>query len=130
LIVVDASAITQALIYDGHRGASARSELAKDEHWAAPEHWRIEVFSSVRGLLLGGGIGEGRARQAIAALAAISMAPVSINDLLYRMWELRGNLSAYDAAYVATAELHDVPLVTADARLARAGGLRCEVRVV
>ena len=47
-----------------------------------------------------------------------------------RVWEMRNNLSAYDAAYVAVAEELDCALVTADARLAAAPGLRCEVRVV
>jgi predicted nucleic acid-binding protein len=130
VIVVDASAMTCALVYDGARGKSARAELARDEHWAAPEHWKIEVFSSVRGLVLGAKLGEERARQAVQTLAVLTVAPVSINDLLSRMWDLRGNVSAYDAAYVAAAELHDAPLLTADARLARAGGLRCQVRVV
>lgn len=130
MIVVDASVLTHALVFDGERGASARFELASDEHWAAPEHWKIEVFSSVRGLLLGGKVGESRARQAIETLSTITVAPVSINDLLGRMWELRGNVTAYAAAYVAAAELHDAPLLTADARLARASGLRCKIRVV
>ena len=43
------------------------------------------------------------------------------------MWELRGNLTAYDAAYVALAELLGAPLVTLDTRLARAPGTRCEI---
>jgi predicted nucleic acid-binding protein len=127
LIVVDASVWTKALAFDGQLGASARAALAEDEHWAAPEHWRIEVCSSVRGLLLGGKVGESRARQVIEALGAITVAPVAVHDLLGRMWDLRGNVSGYDAAYVAAAELHDAPLLTADARLARACGLRCEI---
>jgi predicted nucleic acid-binding protein len=130
LIVVDASVMTRALLFDGEIGACARAELSKDEHWAAPEHWRVEVLSSMRGLLLGGKIGEPRAGQAIEALAAMAVVPVAITDLLGRMWELRCNVSAYDAAYVAAAELHDAPLLTADARLARVTGLRCQVRVV
>jgi predicted nucleic acid-binding protein len=130
LIIIDASLMTRALLFDGERGGCARAELAKDEHWAAPEHWRVEVVSSVRGLLLGGKIGEPRAGQAIEALAAIVVVPVAVTDLLHRMWELRCNVSAYDAACVAAAELHDAPLLTADARLARVRGLRCQVRVV
>ena len=50
--------------------------------------------------------------------------------LFDRIWELRGNLTACDPAYVALAEAIDCPLVTADARLSRAAGLRCAVTVV
>jgi predicted nucleic acid-binding protein len=50
--------------------------------------------------------------------------------LLDRMWQLRENVTAYDAAYVALAEALDCPVVTADARLSRAPGLRCTVTVV
>jgi predicted nucleic acid-binding protein len=130
LIVVDASALARAIAYDGSPGASARSVLAEDEHWAAPEHWRIEVISAVRGLLLGRKITEERARRAFEAVGCLSVIPVSVGDLLDRIWDLRGNVTAYDAAYVAAAELHGVPLVTADSRLARAGGLRCAIRLV
>lgn len=84
----------------------------------------------MRGMLLGGKLAEGRARQAIDVLGQLAMTPVATGDLLDRMWELRGNVSAYDAAYVAAAELRAVPLVTTDARLARVSGLRCEIRVV
>jgi predicted nucleic acid-binding protein len=130
VIVVDASTMTRALAYDGDPGAGARTELARDEHWTAPEHWRVEVFSAVRGLFLGGKLAESRARQAVAALGRLTVAPVAVTDLLDRMWALRGRVSGYDAAYVAAAELHGVPLVTADARLAGAGGLPCAVRLV
>ncbi|WP_442790453.1 type II toxin-antitoxin system VapC family toxin [Nonomuraea sp. NBC_01738] len=47
-----------------------------------------------------------------------------------RMWELRGDLTLYDASYVALAEAEDCPLLTGDARLTAAPGIRCEVRVV
>ena len=47
-----------------------------------------------------------------------------------RVWELRDNLTAYDAAYVALAEIIDCPLVTADGRISRAPGIRCVVTVV
>jgi len=50
--------------------------------------------------------------------------------MLDRVWELRDNLTAYDAAYVALAEAFDCPLVTADARISRAPGLRCSVTVL
>jgi predicted nucleic acid-binding protein len=54
---------------------------------------------------------------------------VSFDSVADRAWELRANLSIYDACYVATAELCRCPLVTLDRRLARAPGLRCDVVV-
>lgn len=61
------------------------------------------------------------------AEASIELLPTA--PLLRRMWELRDNLSAYDAAYVAAAEAHDCALLTSDGRLAQAPRLRCEVRL-
>lgn len=55
---------------------------------------------------------------------------VSVAQLVDRMWQLRGNLTASDAAYVAAAEALDCPLVTGDGRLAKARGITCEVRVL
>ncbi|MDT0309038.1 hypothetical protein RM780_19030 [Streptomyces sp. DSM 44917] len=55
---------------------------------------------------------------------------VPLDSLLPRMWQLRGNVSGYDAAYVAAAEAHGCPLVTADARPARAVGVRCAVELI
>ncbi len=74
-----------------------------------------------------GRIGAERAVQALADLALLSVSRVSHTPFLGRIWELRANLSPYDAAYVALAEAVEAPLLTADARLSRAPGMRCEV---
>lgn len=63
-------------------------------------------------------------------LAALPLRRVAHRFLLPRCWTLRENLTIYDASYVALAEQFGVVLVTADARLSRAPGLRCEVQVV
>lgn len=130
MIIVAASVLTWALVGDGQYPAAVRQELSRDEHWAAPEHWKVEVFSSVRGLLLGGKVTGERARGAVEALGQLAVSPVSVGDLLPRMWELCGHVSGYDAAYVAAAELRQAVLLTTDARLARVGGVRCEIRAV
>ena len=67
-----------------------------------------------------------------AAAAAAAMDPVvaSTRPLAPRIWELRGNLTTYDAAYVAAAEHCRCALVTTDARLARAAGIRCDVNLI
>jgi predicted nucleic acid-binding protein len=80
--------------------------------------------------MLGGKISEVRARQGIETLGQLTLIQVPITDLLVRMWELRGNVSAYDAAYVAAAEFHDAPLLTADTKLSNATGPRCRIQVL
>jgi predicted nucleic acid-binding protein len=130
VIVVDAAALTNAFTDDGSLGETARGELAGDDRWAAPEHVFVEVVSAVRGRLLGGKIGLHRAREAIDALAEASIDTVSTQPLAHRIWELRENLTAYDAGYVAAAEANGCALVTADARLGRASGVHCPVRVI
>lgn len=129
MIAVDASALTNALTDDGPAGAQARSELSRDPHWAAPDHLIVEVFSAIRSRWLGGKISDARAAQTLAALADLTLTLIPVTPLLGRMWELRGNVTGYDAAYLAVAEAMDCPLVTADARLSRVPELRCEIRV-
>ena len=129
MIVVDASVLANALTDDGPLGQVARAELAHDVHWSAPEHLLVEAFSAIRGRLLGGKIGQERARDASDALAEASIELLSVAPLLRRMWQLRENFSAYDAAYVAAAEAHDCALLTTDRRLAQAPGVRCQVRL-
>lgn len=129
MIVVDASALTNALTDDGPVGARSRVELARDAHWAGPEHLVVEVFSAVRGRWLGRQIRERRAGDALTALANATVDLVATAPLLDRMWELRSNVTGYDAAYLAVAETFGCAFVTADARLGRIPDLRCEVRV-
>jgi predicted nucleic acid-binding protein len=129
LIVVDASVLANAFTDDGPIGDTGRAELARDAHWAGPEHVIVETFSAVRGRYLGGKISKQRARDALEALASAAIELVRTTPLLPRMWQLRENVSGYDAAYVAAAEAHGCPLVTADARLTRTSGLSCEMRL-
>lgn len=129
MIVVDASVLTNAFTDDGPIGTRARAELARDAHWAAPEHLVVEVFSAVRGRWLGQKLGEKRAQDALSAMSGATIDLVPAAPLLLRMWELRSNVSGYDAAYVAVAEALGCALVTADARLARIPDLGCEIRV-
>jgi predicted nucleic acid-binding protein len=75
-------------------------------------------------------MGAERAIQALADLALLSVSRVSHTPFLGRIWELRDNVTPYDAAYVALAEVMEAPLLTADARLSRAPGVRCEVVLI
>jgi len=112
------------------RAARAAEVLRDDPAWVVPEHWRTEVLSATRGLLLGGKIDPDDADAAVHWLQRITTATAPTGPHLPRMWALRSNLSVYDAGYVAVAEAHDVTLVTADVRIQRAGVARCPVQVV
>jgi len=88
------------------------------------------VASVWRRALRAGHLDQRRAGEAVADLAALPLARATHRLLMPRVWQLRGNLSPYDAAYVALAEALDAPLLTADARLGRAPELRCVVEVL
>lgn len=130
MIVVDASVLADALVDDGPVGDAARTELTGDPHWVAPGHLLGEVVSVIRGKVLGGKLGLPRAQEVIDTLPSLVIDEVGVSLLVDRMWQLRGNVTAYDAAYVAAAELMACPLVTGDGRLAEASGLRCEIRLL
>jgi len=130
LIVLDASATAFALLDEGGTGDRCRAALQADSQWLVPEHWLIEVLSVVRGNLLGGRIKPEHAAEAAAAVAEMDPVTVRTRLLATRIWELRSNLTTYDAAYVAAAERYHCALVTTDARLARAAGIRCTVNLI
>lgn len=130
MIVVDASVLANMLLYADERGRKARAALGRDTEWAAPEHWKAELFSVIRGLALGKKIDEAQAVRAVDRLPQLGMDHVPLDGLLPRMWQLRAAVSGYDAAYVALAEVRQLPLVTSDARLARAATSHCRVELV
>ncbi len=121
MIVIDASALALALLDDGPLGETARETLTGDTDWAAPAHLLTEVMSVIRGHVLGSKLSAERAQDAVQALAGFAITLNTSQSLLDRIWQLRHNLTSYDAAYVALAESLDVPLVTADGRLENAG---------
>lgn len=89
-----------------------------------------EVVSVIRGKALGGELGLARAQEAVAALPTLVIDQIDVAQLVDRMWQLRGNLSAYATAYVAAAELLNCPVVTGDGRLAKAPGVGCEIKLI
>jgi predicted nucleic acid-binding protein len=129
MIVVDASVIASALGDDGSDGDRARRRLC-GERLLAPELLDLEVASVWRRALRARRIDDDRSRQALADLAALPLMRAPHRPLMARVWELRANLTPYDAAYVALAEALDVLLLTADRGVAGAPGLRCEVEVL
>ena len=129
MIVVDASVLAPALADDGDDGDRARERL-RGEDLAAPELIDLEVLSTLRRAARAKRLDEGRSLEALADLAALPLRRVPHLPLLGRVWELRDNLSAYDASYVALAEALDTVLVTADGRIKRASGINCEIAVI
>ena len=129
MIVIDASVLATALGDDGSDGDRARRRLA-GETIAAPELLDLEVASAWRRQVAVGTMIPRRAELALTDLREAPIQRVPHRPLLQRCWELRENLSVYDAAYVALAELLVVDLLTADRRLAAAPGVGCHVQVL
>ena len=129
MIVVDASVLAPALADDGDDGDRARERL-RGEELAAPELIDLEVLSTLRRAARARRLDEDRSLQALTDLAALPLRRVPHLPLLTRAWELRDNLTAYDASYVALAEALDTVLVTADGRIGRASGINCEIAVL
>lgn len=130
MIVVDASLLVEALTDDGPRGDGAYAALAADPHWAAPQHLQVEVTSAIRGRWLARKITDERADQAVATLNRLAVDYAPWPDVADRAWELRHNLTTYDAAYVALAESRACRLVTSDRKLYDCSVRRCPVDVV
>lgn len=129
MIVVDASVLAPALADDGADGDRVRDRL-RGERLAAPELIDLEVVSTIRRAARAGRLDGRRSGQALTDLATLPLRRVPHLPLLLRVWELRDNLTAYDAAYVALAEALDALLLTADGPMGRASGVRCEVEVL
>lgn len=125
MIVVDASVAIAALLSNG-----AARELLKAERLAAPHLIDSEIANALRGMVRAGTIGGDDGFTALAAWSALGIQRHPTVGLFKRIWALRENCSAYDATYIALAEALDCPLATADARLARAPGVRCPVHVM
>lgn len=121
MLVVDTSAILDALAAsDPAPGLVAR--LSNDGDLHAPHLIDVEILHALRALTMRGEITDDRAVDARSDFADTALLRYPHEPLSDRIWELRHNLSAYDAAFVALAEALDTPLVTCDARLASSSG--------
>ena len=127
-LVADSSAIAAAIGLSDRVGDWARTTWATDE-LAAPHILPAEVANVLRRAVLLGHMSVESATIAHAELLDTRITLYPYEPLAARVWELRNNLTPYDAWYVALAEQLQAPLVTLDRRLARASGPRCEFRV-
>jgi predicted nucleic acid-binding protein len=130
LIVIDASAEVAILLNIGQDAERIRSRIARQgETLHVPHLFEIEILHALRSLTLRGTVPSERARLALDRLRDTRFVRYPHTALMERMWALRENLTAYDAAYIALAEALDAPLVTTDARLARVSGVRAAIEV-
>jgi predicted nucleic acid-binding protein len=129
VIVVDASAMTELLLQTD-LGTRVERRLLRDEDLHAPHLLDVEVLSALRRLVRTGEVASERAEDAIDDLQLLRLARHGHEDLLPRVWDLRDNVTAYDAVYVALTEALDATLVTCDRALGAAtSAARIEVIV-
>lgn len=125
MIVIDASAVVAALL----RAGAARHRLANDG-LHAPHLLDSEVTDVLRRLVIRDNLRGDDAERALAAWRHVAVSRYPTIGMIDRIWELRHNVSAYDAAYIALAEHLDCHVVTADQRLAGTPGPRCTIELV
>ena len=129
MIVVDASVAAQAVSGLDDRNIEAARRLVQGP-LCAPHLLDIEVASALRSMLRRNEIPEPVARRALRRLSRLPIDRLPHSPLIERCWQLRDNLSVYDASYVALAEVLGATLLTSDQRLAHSPGIRCDVELL
>jgi len=130
MIVVDASALTELLLQTS-LGTRVEARLFRDgDDFHAPHLLDVEVVQALRRLARTSEVRPDRLEEAIADLTVFHVLRHPHVDLLGRAWELRNNMTAYDAVYLALAEALDAPLVTCDGPLGAAPGHTARVEVI
>jgi predicted nucleic acid-binding protein len=128
LSVIDASVLVDALVVSGGAGDAAREELRDVPVLEVPAIFRAEALSALRSLVARGELRSGRAATAVEQVRTVRAIRYPFEPFARRAWELRNNLSIYDAWYVALAEWLDTEMVSSDQALTSARGLRCRIR--
>ena len=119
MIVLDASVVVEILT-NGRLADSLRRDLAgRSESFIVPHLLDVEVVSAFRSLIAGQRIDSHRSEQLLTGLAALPAERYAHTPLVSRIWELRHNFTAYDAAYIALAEATNSVLYTCDAKLSK-----------
>lgn len=130
MIVVDASVLANVVGDDTASGERARVRLAAASSASVPDLADVETVSTLRRRWLAGDLAAERCQLAIEDLLSLPITRMPVGPLLHRVFELRANLTAYDACYVALAEALGCPLVTSDRRLANAPMITCVTEVL
>lgn len=130
MIVLDTSAAIELLLRTPAAAAIEARLFAPNETLHAPHLLDIEVTQVIRRYAAMGEVDEGRGSAALEDLCNLPVRRYPHDILLPRVWALRNNLTAYDAAYVALAEALDAMLITRDKRLAGAAGHHARVALM
>ena len=130
MIVVDASVLANVVGDDGPDGQRARLEFRNADALAAPDLVDVETVAVLRKRWIAGTVSDGRFAAAVSDLEQLDLDRYPTLPFMRRAYELRANVTAYDAAYIALAEALDCELLTADGRLAKAPGPRCAIRLL
>ncbi len=130
MIVIDASAVLELILRSSKAKMVEQKVFDLKRTMHAPHLIDVEVTQVIRRYTAAGELDVGRGRAAIADLLDFPINRYPHDFLLPRMWELRNNLTAYDAAYVALAEALGAPLLTCDQRLTAAPGIQAEIELV
>ena len=130
MIVIDASVLANVVGDDASAGAIARRRLQAAGAASAPDLVDVETVSVLRRRWLKGDLTDDRFRSAVDDLLALPITRFPTGPLMSRAFELRANVTSYDACYVALAEALECPLVTSDQRLASAPTIGCSTEVV
>ena len=126
-VVVDASVVMAALL---STTSKAGDRLAREPVLHAPHALDLEVVSVLRRLTYSGKLSENGARDTLTRFSLLPISRYPHLSLVPRIWELRHNASAYDASYVALAEVLGAVLLSGDLRLASTPGLRCRIETI
>ena len=130
MIVIDASALVELIIGGTPRASNVARRVARPEvRLHAPHVIDLEVISALR-TMEGGGLSSTLAGRAVQDLFALDLTRYPHDILGPRIWQLRKNITPYDAAYIALAEALGVPLLTCDRKLANAHGHRAVIDLV
>ena len=129
MIVLDASAVVDWILQTPAGWLIEARIYSRNESLHAPHLLDVEVSQVLRRFVREGRVSSQRASEAVDDLIDLSMTRYPHLVLLPRIWQLRHALSAYDAAYVALAELLDAPLLTRDGKLASASGHHASIEV-
>lgn len=130
MIVIDASVLANVLADGGPDGQRARAELRSAGEISAPDLVDVETVAVLRKRWLAKTISARRFASAVDDLEAMAIDRYPTLRFMRRAYELRENVTAYDASYIALAEILGCELLTGDARLAKAPGTRCAIRLL